>query len=341
MASRQPNCRSEDYYAVLGVRRNASDEEITKAYKKLALTHHPDKNPNDREKAEAAFKRVSQAYSVLGDADKRQEYDCAGASAPLPSGHGASAGSGAARDHADRIFQSFLGGAGRSGGSCASQRRASDAFGGSGSAGLGMHGFPMADLLSGVYGPTGAAGSSGGGRRRRSGSSALGSEQQPPPHALPLGTVVGLRGLERASDHNGKVGRVKRFDRSRARYDVEVEGGETLSLRPQNLTQRCEIEISGLQSKPDLNGLTGSIASYDDRAGRYMVVVPGSGAAMALQRRNCILAPGVRICLCELSNVKYNGQMAQICAVDRESERYTVQCQNGDEIKVKFDKAVC
>jgi DnaJ-class molecular chaperone len=63
-----------DPYEVLGVSRTASDEEIKKAYRKLAAKHHPDRNPGDKA-AEAAFKEVSAAYETLSDADKRQRFD--------------------------------------------------------------------------------------------------------------------------------------------------------------------------------------------------------------------------------------------------------------------------
>ncbi|MBM3317955.1 MAG: molecular chaperone DnaJ [Candidatus Eisenbacteria bacterium] len=64
----------EDYYQVLGVERGASAEEIKKAYRRLAVQHHPDKNPGDKQ-AEEKFKAVSEAYQVLGDAEKRAQYD--------------------------------------------------------------------------------------------------------------------------------------------------------------------------------------------------------------------------------------------------------------------------
>lgn len=65
---------SEDYYRILGIGKNASPEEIKKAYRKLALRYHPDKNPNNRE-AEEKFKKINEAYAVLGDPDKRSQYD--------------------------------------------------------------------------------------------------------------------------------------------------------------------------------------------------------------------------------------------------------------------------
>ena len=66
-----------DYYEVLGVSRDASESEIKKAYRTMALKYHPDKNPGD-EKAEAAFKEVSEAFEVLSDDEKRRVYDTHG-----------------------------------------------------------------------------------------------------------------------------------------------------------------------------------------------------------------------------------------------------------------------
>ncbi len=63
-----------DYYDILGVSKGASKEEIKKAYRKLAIKYHPDKNPDDKE-AEEKFKEAAEAYEVLGDDQKRQQYD--------------------------------------------------------------------------------------------------------------------------------------------------------------------------------------------------------------------------------------------------------------------------
>lgn len=63
-----------DYYEVLGVSKGASADEIKKAYRKMAIKYHPDKNPGDKE-AEEKFKEAAEAYDVLSDADKRARYD--------------------------------------------------------------------------------------------------------------------------------------------------------------------------------------------------------------------------------------------------------------------------
>ena len=65
---------AKEYYGVLGIQKGASAEEIKKAYRKLALKYHPDKNPGDK-KAEEKFKEITEAYAVLSDPEKRKQYD--------------------------------------------------------------------------------------------------------------------------------------------------------------------------------------------------------------------------------------------------------------------------
>lgn len=77
-----------DYYQVLGVKRDASPEELKKAYRKLAVKYHPDKNQGDK-KSEELFKEASEAYEVLSDAQKRQQYDQFGHGFAAYSGAGA------------------------------------------------------------------------------------------------------------------------------------------------------------------------------------------------------------------------------------------------------------
>ena len=69
--------QKKDYYEILGVDKNVSDEDLKRSYKKLALKYHPDRNPNNKE-AEAKFKEINEAYSVLSDSQKRHQYDTFG-----------------------------------------------------------------------------------------------------------------------------------------------------------------------------------------------------------------------------------------------------------------------
>src|SRR5437868_6386957 len=79
-----------DYYEVLGLAKNASDDEIKKAYRKLAMKYHPDRNPDSKE-AEEKFKEAKEAYEMLSDAQKRAAYDRFGHAGVDPS---AAAGAG-------------------------------------------------------------------------------------------------------------------------------------------------------------------------------------------------------------------------------------------------------
>ena len=123
-----------DYYEVLGVERTASAAEIKKAYRKLAIQYHPDKNPGDKE-AEEKFKEAAEAYSVLSDADKKSRYDQFGFEGVSGAGGGSGFG-GAGMDMNDifSMFGDIFGGRGGFGG-----------FGGFGGSGAGPTKFRGSD----------------------------------------------------------------------------------------------------------------------------------------------------------------------------------------------------
>ncbi|XP_058000137.1 uncharacterized protein LOC110634812 isoform X2 [Hevea brasiliensis] len=109
-----------DYYKILQVDRNAKDDDLKKAYRKLAMKWHPDKNPKNKKEAEAKFKQISEAYDVLSDPQKRAVYDQYGEEGlkgqvpppPGAAGFGAEGGSTTFRFNprsADDIFSEIFG----------------------------------------------------------------------------------------------------------------------------------------------------------------------------------------------------------------------------------------
>jgi molecular chaperone DnaJ len=110
----------QDYYATLGVAREASSEDLKKAYRKLAMQHHPDRNPGDK-LSEGKFKEVNEAYDVLKDEQKRAAYDRFGHAAFEQGGGGRAggfefSGGGGLNDIFDQMFGEFMGGGRRGGG---------------------------------------------------------------------------------------------------------------------------------------------------------------------------------------------------------------------------------
>ena len=71
----QYKVKRKDYYQILGVSKNATQEEIKKAYRDLAMKYHPDRNPGKEKEANEKFKEINEAYEVLGDPEKRSQYD--------------------------------------------------------------------------------------------------------------------------------------------------------------------------------------------------------------------------------------------------------------------------
>lgn len=137
----------KDYYKVLGVSEEASEAEIARAYRSLARKWHPDANPGSKAEAEERFKEISAAYDVIGDKDKRAEYDQLRRLGPAMSG-GGSTGSGPFRVRVGN-FDDF------------------DDFADGGDIDLGGFGFD--DLLGGVFGRSSRPGRPGPGRSRRGG----------------------------------------------------------------------------------------------------------------------------------------------------------------------------
>jgi len=101
--------QKRDYYDVLGVERNASEDDLKKAYRKLALKYHPDRNSGDK-KSEERFKEANEAYGVLSDAEKRKAYDMFGHAGPMQGGFEGAADFSDLFGGLGSIVEDFLGG---------------------------------------------------------------------------------------------------------------------------------------------------------------------------------------------------------------------------------------
>ena len=114
-----------DYYEVLGAQKNASEADLKKAFRRLAMKYHPDRNPDDAE-AEAKFKEAKEAYEVLSDPQKRAAYDQFGHAGVDPSagGFGGGGPQGGFGDIFEDIFGDIFGGGGRGGRSGGGANRA-------------------------------------------------------------------------------------------------------------------------------------------------------------------------------------------------------------------------
>lgn len=105
---RTPEWRRKNYYEILGVSRSAEEREIKKAYKRLAMKFHPDRNPGDKE-SEVKFKEIKEAYEILTDAQKRAAYDQYGHAAFEQGGMGGGGGFGGGGADFSDIFGDVFG----------------------------------------------------------------------------------------------------------------------------------------------------------------------------------------------------------------------------------------
>eukprot|EP00349_Pseudokeronopsis_sp_Brazil_P005457 CAMPEP_0202966314 /NCGR_PEP_ID=MMETSP1396-20130829/10677_1 /ASSEMBLY_ACC=CAM_ASM_000872 /TAXON_ID= /ORGANISM="Pseudokeronopsis sp., Strain Brazil" /LENGTH=426 /DNA_ID=CAMNT_0049690027 /DNA_START=103 /DNA_END=1383 /DNA_ORIENTATION=- len=146
-----------NYYDRLGIDKKATDKEIKKAYRKLAIKYHPDKNPTNKEDAERKFKQLTEAYEVLSDKKKRQEYDLYGEAGPnngMP-GQGQPGSSGGFQGNPGD-FQEFFNFGGPNGGGFTFK---TSSFGSQSSGQFGGNSFDatgFGDILSGLFGAGGS-----------------------------------------------------------------------------------------------------------------------------------------------------------------------------------------
>jgi len=319
------NLNSDDYYKVLGLSKSASESEIKKAYRKLAIKYHPDKNPDNREKAEEQFKKVSEAYQVLSDSEKKQTYDQFGKAGLEGGGGGGNpfgGGGGGGFSNAEDVFAAFFGG----------QDPFAAMFGGGGMGGGGMHGIHMGGM-GGRPGMGGMGGHPGMGRVR----------QQQNPHrvdafnVIPAKTPVLVKNLTGAAQWNGCHGEIDGYDKQKERYHIKLDAGERISLKAKNIVQIVNsCRLINIESKPEWNNKSCKVIDYNGTKDRYHVKF-GKGQVASLGCENVVLPKDTRVCVTGLKNDgSLNGKWGKIYEVDAANAKYVVQVGAQKHIKLKF-----
>lgn len=322
-----PNLDSKDYYEILGVSKSASDSEIKKAYRKLAVKYHPDKNKE--EDATPKFQKISEAFATLSDEKKRKEYDMFGADGPQgmggcgspdagagfggfhPGGFGGGRQSSMSKEQAEQLFSMFFSGddpfSGMGGGPPGSTH-SSFSFGGGGGPGASFMSMSGGD-------PFGMGGMGGMGQRMSFGGfDGMGMDgtggrapkrQNPSSNSNPFstiknGTAVTLRGLSKES-MNGKRGTVSGWDaRSNRHIFMESAGSEPVSIKRENLQQHPIVTIEGT-SQDSINNCKAQLIGFVPRTNRYNIRLQNGGKTVALKTSHCILPAGTVV---QLKNLK-------------------------------------
>jgi DnaJ-domain-containing protein 1 len=316
----------DTYYKLLGLESNCSEKEVSRAYKKLALEYHPDRNPDNKQIAEENFKKICEAYEVLSDKMKRQAYDANARDVHV---------SGFSWEQAEDVFER----------ACNAdailaelwRRRTSELSNGPQSARPGQAPIDNngvgRETPSGM-GPNGGMGGSltgGTGHPMSGGRTGFGVQ----PGIIPSWTSVTVRGLKGAAHHNGKVAQIESYDAESGRYALRLANGEGVKIKYENVLQRLEVECYGMTV--ELNGLIATLTSHDESTDRYYCDVRGHGK-QPLLRTNMILPAGARGKVAGLTSAagsKWNDQIGNVVSFDRDAGRYVVQMTREDQLRIK------
>jgi hypothetical protein len=175
-------------------------------------------------------------------------------------------------------------------------------------------------------------------QKPRSRPAGLSKQPETPAHVMPGGTQVVIHGLASKPEHNGKTGKVHNWTAARGRYEVSLNCGGTISLRPQNLTQLCYVTVMHCADKPELTGKRGEIVDFKEDTCHYVLLMNEPPSVVELPSSSCVFPVGAAGVLTGLADEKLNGQMCHITGADHDTSRYVVQTEGGRQLKVRFEK---
>jgi len=331
-SSSASNLQSEDYYEILGVPQTAKAAVIKKAYRKLAVQWHPDKNAGaNADVATRNFQKISEAYAVLSDPKQRTLYDQYGKDAadhhsdPMSSDHR----EGPRNNNGGRQHYSFpeAAGGGMPGGGVSFSFGGGSGGDGSGGGGGGMSPEQAQFLFSQFFG--------GGGGCMNGGSSSTSD---------PFGGMMGgdmNEGGHQRSRRGG--GRSMPFgDLSNGMHNMHMGGGpDSFGMNKRRRTSPSSshyqkqkqyqtipmgtiVTLQGLISKPERNGDRGQIVQYDSNTGRYIIQIENTNETMKVKPTN-LFQHDVLVTIHGLvNNAEWNGTKARVLMYKKQKERYTV-----------------
>jgi len=304
----EADINSDDYYRVLGVSRDADTRTIKKAYRKLAVKHHPDRNPDNPKAAEERFKRIGEAYEVLSDEKKRNIYNQVGKQGLKGGMGGPNMNFGNAHD----IFQMFFQG----GDPFASE--GDDPFGSFFGGNMSSRGFSFGGPGGFSFGPGmgGMRGGMPGGRRMQ--------RKRAVPSPIPKNTPVYLTCLKSAQ-YNNVLGRIVSY--TGERFVVDISGARLdksqISVKPENLCQQITGIVTTGLSKEEFNDLQVEAIGYNASRERIQCRFP-DGVNRAIKVENLRLPNGTLVYLSGLSMDSMNGKWGTIVDWVEEKQRYDI-----------------
>jgi len=304
------NINSENYYEILGIPKNSQQKDIKKAYRKLAVKYHPDKNKENKELAEKNFKKVNEAYSVLSNKEQKDIYDKYGK-------NGLENGGGMSHANAHEIFSTFFGN--------------NDP----------LQSFFNNSAFSGVHFSQHTTNSSpfnfSPNFSHQFHSSSFNTQSS---HSINRNDIIEnntqiiVQNLKTSSHLNGKIGKILDYNDNNNRYIVKLRDGKNISLSINNIHQILDIEITGLTKNTTLNGNMGKTVGFDPKSNRYKVLVDDE--VIALKNDNIIISNNSSIEIVDLqNNVNINGKRGKIISYDRSTSKYTITLSNNKKIKIK------
>lgn len=321
----QPNLKSKDYYEILGVSRNATDADLKKAYRKLAVKWHPDKNPDNKE-ATINFQKISEAYAVLSDSKKRQLYDQygidgvnaadqMGENGAGPGGHGGFPGG-----------THFHGGFPGGGGGTRTHHFTTGFPGGGGGGGVHMSDAEAQQFFTQFFGHSDPFGGMSSHPHRRSSASA----SHPRVGGSSFGSIGGADPFASMFSHpgagmhpmGGSFGgpSMDPFQQQQQQY---TQSTRQRVKRYDAIPNGTAVSLKGLISRPDRNGDRGEIVDYDPVGKRYTVQLEDSDEKLSVKPDNLLQHIHVQLHNIE-SQPALNGQQGTIIAWDNSKERYNI-----------------